>query len=150
MTTQTDTAIVACDAGIWLDNLSGVLKNIGGSANEVAMNFDNPQGAFRTFGSKWPKRLECGKDASYTLSIVYSTATDEGFDILKNWFFAANPGARTCKIYLPNKNVGSDVYSGEFKIQDLKFTPVAGSADPVTVTATLLPTGEVTLAVNAT
>lgn len=148
--TQSVTAITACDAGLWLDNASGVLKEVGGSSNKVAMKFDREIGMFRTFKSQWPRRLECGKDAEFTLNIIYTTAADEGFDILKNWYFAANPGDRTFKVYLPDKNVGSDVYAGEFKLKSFNFTPEAGSANPIEVSAVLVPNGAVTLAVNAT
>lgn len=148
--TQTTTAINACDAGIWLDNISGVLKDISGSSNSVTIGLSQTLGAFRNFSSKWPKRLECPKDATFRLVITYSTAADEAIDILQNWFFAASPGARTLKIYLPDKNIGSDVYSAEVRLDSLDIPATAGEAAPITVTANLLPDGEVNFAINAT
>ena len=147
---QTSTPITGCDAGIWLDNLGGTQKDIGGSTNQYSLNFDMELGMLRTFGSRWPKRIECGKDASFGLQIVYSTAADEGFDILKKWYFATSPGSRSIKFYLPDKNVGSDVFSAEVKIDSFNWTVSAGSAEPVIVTLNLLPDGEVTHASNAT
>jgi hypothetical protein len=147
--TQTATAINACDASIWLDNASGTLKDISGSSNTINMDFDNELGALRNFGSRWNIRLECGKDATFALSAVYSTATDEAVDILKNWYFNT-PGDRTLKVYLPNKNVGSDVYSGEFRLEKLSIPAESGKAEPIMVTATLRPNGAVSLTTNAT
>ena len=147
---QTSTGINGCDVAIWLDKAGGTLTDISGSSNKIDLNFDQELAMFRTFGSKWPKRLECGKDASFALDVIYSSAADEGLDILKDWFFATDPGARTLKIYVPDKNVGSDVYSCEVRIENLTFSAEAGAADPIMVSASLLPDGEVTLVTNAT
>jgi hypothetical protein len=147
---QTSTAITACDAGIWLADEAGVQKDISGSSNQVTMNFDNELGMFRTFGSRWPRRLECGKDAAFALQTIYTTAADEGYDLLKNWFFANPSGSRLLTIYLPKKNVGADVYEGLFKLDNYTVPANAGSAEPVIATMNVLPDGEVTLAVNAT
>jgi len=81
---------------------------------------------------------------------VYSTATDEGMDVLKNWFFAATPGLRTLTFYLPDKNVGSDKYSGEVVLESLSIPATADEASPIPVTAVLRPSGEFTLVSNAT
>lgn len=147
--TQTTTAVNACDVAIWLDDDAGVPKDISGSSNTASMNFSNQLGAVRNFGTRWQIRLECGKDATFDLSAVYSTAADEAVDILKNWYFN-NPGDRTLTIYIPDKNVGSDMYQCEARLQDLKIPVEAASADPIVVTATLLPNGPVTLTTNAT
>lgn len=147
---QTTTAVNACDAGIWLDNGTLIPTGIGGSANNVDMNFDQEIGEFRTFGSRWPGRLECGKDANFTLNIVYSSAADEAFDILKTWFFASSPGNRTLSVYIPDKNVGSDHFQAECKIEGLSWTAGSDEAGPIMVTANLLPDGEVALSTLAT
>lgn len=148
---QTTTEINACDVSIWLDNAAGTLKDISGSSNQVSITLTLTSGATRTFASKWPRRKVCPKDAKIALSIVYSTTTDEGFDILKNWFFASDPGARTLKIYLPDKNVGSDTFSGEFVIDgDISIPLQAGTADPIVVSCTLAVSGEFSHSVAAT
>ena len=148
--TATDTAITACDVGVWIDNAAGTLKDVSGSSNKATLNFDNNLGQFTPFGAQWPKRVECGKDAKIDLEIIYSTAADEGFDIIKNWFFATPSGDRTVRIYVPDKNVGSDMFYGEHKIQNFSFALTGGSADPVVVSVSLLPNGEVSHVVNAT
>lgn len=147
---QTTTQISACDVSVWLDNASGTLTDISGSSNSVNLNFDKEIGMLRTFQSRWPVRQECGKDAQFELIVVYSTAADEGSDILKDWFFESDPGVRTLKVYVPDKNVGADVYSAEVRMENLNFPLSSGNADPVQVTARLLPTGAVSLTTNAT
>lgn len=146
----TTTAINACDASVWLDNASGTAKDMSGSSNVMDMNFDKEIGEFKPFQSRWKTRLECGKDAEFTLTAAYSTATDEALDILKNWFFAADPNARTLKVYLPDKNVGSDVYSCECRLKSLKIPADSKEAGPIMVTAVFVPDGAVTLTTNAT
>ena len=148
--TQTTTYINACDASIWLDNAAGTLKDISGSSNTIQAEFTQVIGELSTFQQKWPVRLSCRKDATFTLGVVYSTATDEGMDVLKNWYFAATPGLRTLTFYIPDKNVGSDKYSGEVVLESLSIPSTADEASPIPVTAVLRPSGEFTLVSNAT
>ncbi|RPI52772.1 MAG: hypothetical protein EHM56_08015 [Chloroflexi bacterium] len=148
--TQTVTAINAIDAAIWLDKAGGTPTDISGSSNSVSIPLTQQLGPFRNFGSRWPKRLEGGKDGAFRLVITYSTAADEALDILRDWFFATEPGARTIKVYVPDKNVGSDVYSAEVRIESLDIPLDSGKAEPITVTANLLPDGAITHATNAT
>lgn len=147
---QSTTGINACDVSIWLDDNADSLKDISGSSNQLDMNFDHDLGQYTTFQSKWPQRLECGKDASFTLQVIYTTASDEAFDILKQWFFATSPGERSFNVYLPDKNVGSDKFSCEVRLQNLSWTATGGEADPIIVTATLLPSGAVAHTTAAT
>lgn len=147
---ETTTTINGCDADIFLDDDADAPVDVSGSSNEIAMTFDNELGEYRTFGSRWRRRTECGKDASFTLQAVYSTAADEAFDLLKTWYFANPPGNRTLSVYLPNKNVGSDHYQGEMKVESLDWTSTAGEGDPIIVTAELKPDGEVTHTTAAT
>lgn len=148
--TQTTTYVNACDASIWLDNIGGTLKDISGSSNTVNMEFIQVIGELSTFQQKWPVRLSCRKDATFTLNAVYSTATDEALDILTDWYFASSPGLRTFTVYVPNKNVGSDKYSGEVVIESLTIPVAADEASPIPVTAVLRPSGEWTHVTNAT
>jgi hypothetical protein len=148
---QTSTAITACDAGFWLDNAAGTLTDIGGSSNNLTINLDKETlGTLRTFGSRWPTRYECGKDCTIDFRVVYSTSATEAFQLLKNWYYETDPTARSVKVYLPKKNVGNDVYSGEFRLQNLSIPAEAGSASPVMVSGRLLITGELTIATATT
>lgn len=141
---QTSTGITACNASFWLDNASGTLTDISGSTNKVSLNFSIETGSKYTMGSAWPKRFQCGKDATISAEAIYTTAASEAWATLKAWYFATTPGARSVKIYLPDKNVGSDVFSFEARIESMSFDAEAGSGDPVMVSFTLLPDGEVT------
>ena len=148
---QTTTALTACDVDVELDDDAGAVKNVSGSSNQVAMNFTKQVGMKRTFQTDWPIRQECGRDAAYTLTATYTSAADEAFDILKDWYFDTTTlRKRTLSVYMPKKNVGADVYRGEFRLASLNFTLSGGSADPVDVVAELVSDGAVTLTTNAT
>ncbi len=147
----TSTSVNACDADIRLDNASGTPVDISGSTNSVVLNFDRQIGEFRVFQDKWPVRLACGKDAAFTLNVVYdSSAATSAFGLLRDWFFAATPGVRTLGVYIPDKEAGSDYYYGEFHLQNLNWTADPSEPSAIAVTAELLPTGEVTLDTVAT
>ena len=139
---QTTTHVNACDVSLWLDDATGTLKDISGSSNKIAMKFTREIGELRTFQAKWPVRLGCGKDAEFTLTAVYSTAAAESFDILKHWWFAADPGSRTLHVYIPDKNPGSDHYYGEVTIGDLSWDADPTEPGPIAVEAILMPDGE--------
>lgn len=147
---QTTTHINACDASVWLDNASGTLTDISGSANSVGISFTREVGELRTFQSKWPVRTGCGKDVEISLRVVYSTAADEGKDILLDWFFESAPAARTFDCYVPTKNVGSDYFSGEVVLGDVNFDADPTEPSPIAVEATLHATGEFTRSTAAT
>jgi len=141
----TSTAINACDASLWLENSSGTQGNISGSSNSADLNFDNEIGEYLVFGQQWPGRLECGKDASFTLNILFTTAADEGFDVIKTWYHVAGkPGLRTFQIFVPDKEVGSDYWLAEVLIANYSFTADRGEAGPIMVSVELLPSGAVT------
>ena len=142
----TTTSVNACNAVIRLDNGSDVLTDISGSSNELNMEFSKPIAEFKVFGLDWHKRMQCGKDASFSLKVVYTTATDEGFDLLKDWYFTGD-GTKTLQVNLPSDNTGNDRYSGEFLLESLSWGLVASEAGPIMVSAELKPDGEVTYAV---
>ena len=146
----TTTAVNACDAGVWLDNAAGTLIDIGGSTNKVDLEFKHELGAHRAFGTKWQKRLECGKDASFTVAAIYSTTATEASSCIETWYHAVSPGARTLKVYIPKKNVGAHVYSMEVRIESYKFTADVNDPAAIMMTSVFLPDGEVTYGTAAT
>ena len=149
---QTTTARNACSCAVWLDNSSGTLKDISGSSTSVEFGFTNEIGEFVTFGSCYKGRLECGKDWTFTLNVVYSTTSDEGWDILKGWMHntTCSDDPRTLDIYVPTKNVGSDYWTMEVYLASLSFTADRSDANPIMVTAEFLPDGTVTHSVAGT
>jgi hypothetical protein len=140
---QTTTHISACDVAIWVDNNAGTPTDISGSTNSVNLTISATAEQMRTFGSRWPVRKSCPLDSNIEITVVYSTANDEGMDLIKEWVFGANPGeARTVSVYVPDKNVGSDRYYGEFVLDgDIEIPLEAGNAEPVSVTLPLSITG---------
>jgi len=138
----TTTAISACNASIWLADVNGTQRDISGSSNSVSIELTHTIGAVNAFQNEWPARQECGKDASIDLEVIYTEAANEGWDVLKDWFFAAAPGKRRMTIYLPDKNIGSDMFDVYVRLETLSWTVESGNADPVMVSAHLLPDGE--------
>ncbi|MDZ4768355.1 MAG: hypothetical protein SGJ24_04440 [Chloroflexota bacterium] len=143
---STSTAINACNVKVQIDNAAGTLVDVSGSANRVNLEFSQELGSYRVFGNKWMKRLACAKDATLQLDVVYSTQANEGLDLLRDWFFsAASSGTpRTIRMMLPDDVVGGDDYQGEFIISSLSIPMDASEAGPITVSAELMPDGEVT------
>lgn len=139
---QTTTAFNACDAKIELDNLGGTLKDISGSTNSVSLEFTNDLGEFKTYGTRWRGRLECGSDATFTVNIVSSTTADEGWDILQSWFWGAR-GARSLRVCIPDSSVGSWEYLAEVLIESYSQELPADEGAPVTTTVVLRPTGTI-------
>ncbi|MCK6580363.1 MAG: hypothetical protein L6Q98_19895 [Anaerolineae bacterium] len=147
----TSTVVNGCDVAVYIDGASGTLVDVSGSANRVNLDFSQEVESFRVFGDKWRRRLACAKDATLTLDVVYSTATDEGLDLLRDWYFGANSGvARTVRILVPENATGSDDYQGEFILSSLSIPINASQAGPITVSAELVPNGEVTHATTTT
>lgn len=148
--TQTTTAVNACDASIWLDNTSGTLTDVSGSSNTINMEFTEQVGVVRNFGSRWNILLTCGLDATFAFTAVYSTAAGEAKAILLDWFFNKPGTNKTIKVYLPNKDVGSDVYTAEVKLITMPIAVQAASAEPIQISCQLRPDGPVTWVTNAT
>lgn len=147
--TQTTTAVNACDVAVWLDDDLGVPQDLSGSSNTISMEFTNQLGNVRNFGTRWQIRLECGKDATFNLTAVYSTAPNEAKDLFLNWYFNS-PGDRTLTVYIPDKNIGSDVYRCEARLATMPITVEAGNAEPITISCQLMPNGVVDWFTNAT
>lgn len=143
------TVVNGCDAAIWLDNASGTPKDISGTSNNFTINLTKKVGESATFGSKGPRRLGCGSDATLDLTILYSTDSDQAMDILKAWMLSSL-SSRTVTMFVPTKNVGSDKYSGEWMLESLNIPVQAGEGKPIEVKARLLIDGDITIVENAT
>jgi len=146
----TTTARNACDVSVWLDDATGVQRDISGSANSVDFNFTQEIGEFVVFGDHWTHRLCCGKDGNFSLNVVYTTTVNEGWDVVKNWLFGTECERRTFTVYIPNKNVGSDMFQAEVIWDNITWTTDRGDAGPIMVTVSLPADGEVTHTTAAT
>lgn len=140
---QSTTTINACDASLWLDTAAGTLTDISGSTNVLDANFDNELGAYVTFQEKWPRRLECGQDATFTVTGVYTTTANEVKDIIVTWYFGTR-GDRSFAFYLPDKDVGSDYFKCEVKLENWRITPSRAEPGAIAITVVLRPSGAVT------
>ena len=147
---QTTTAIDSCAVKVWLATAGDVMTDISGSSTEIVPHFTQTLGDYHPRASDWPSRLDGGKDADVRLNVVYSTTDAEGWDLLKDWWFTVPPGARRMIWYAPDKSVGADMFSGSYRIKDLRWVHGASAAGPVVVTADLVPDGEVTQETSAT
>lgn len=137
----TSTAFTACDAVIELSD--GVaLRDISGSMNTVDANFENQIGEFRVFGSQWKQRIQCGKDASFTIKGVATTGANEIREIIEEWFFSGS-GPRAFQFSAEGTSVGDVRYSAQVVLKNFKFNLDAGSSDPVMFDIELSPNGEV-------
>lgn len=147
----TSTAVNACDVVIRMDDDTGNLKNISGSSNRFDAEFMQEIGEYNTFGDAWTRRLACRKDSNLSLQLVYTEASDEGYDILKQWYFAgAGAKKRTLQINIPDDTIGSDRYEAEVFIESFSMTGDASEASPILVDLQLVPDGAVTLSTVAT
>lgn len=150
---ETSTAINACDVSIHLEDGTGTgtLHDISGSSNSASLSFSQEIADYRVFGTRWKKRMVCAKDATLSLNVVYTTAQNEGLDLLRDWFFGANSNvARTVRIMVPNDEIGGDDYQGEFLISSMDIPLEADEAGPIMVSAELMPMGEVLYGTIAT
>lgn len=138
---QTTSAINACGAVLEVDDILGVPNNISGSSNRANLKLSKAMGQGVTFEGEWNFRLECKKDGSLELLVMYTTDTDEGWELLADWWEAG--GNRTVKVYPAGKINGAKMFSAEYKLQDLDL-PIDGTdPNPIMVTATLLPDGAI-------
>lgn len=138
---QTTTAQNACDVVISLDDDGGSLVDVSGNANQLDWTFTVGVGEWWNFGFPWPKRLTCSLDGSASLIVTYSTAADEGYRIIADWFENSQGAARTFRWDTPDTSAGSHRIQGEWVLQDFAASLVAGEGGPITVTATLLTDG---------
>lgn len=134
---ETTTAKNACDIKLLVDNSSGILVDISGSANRVEAAFTQQMGEYPVFGGAWVKRLICKKDATVTVQIVYTTAANEGWKLLKDWWNNYNDQPRTIRWMAPTDEVGADDFHGEVLIDSMTVPFDGGQAGPVMVALTL-------------
>lgn len=138
---ETSTAINACNARVYMDNAQGALVEVTGSANKAELNKSRETADYTVFGSDWKRRLQCKKDGSLDLTFIYTTAANEGIDLLQQWFDAG--GLRTWVIDENGGATGNDRHTGEFFLTELGIPHDSSEAGPIMVTASLLPDGAI-------
>lgn len=142
---QSTTEHNALDVSLWFDNAAGTPTDTSGSSNSVTLAITSTVGIVRNFQNRWPTRFAGVKDAIINFTVTYSLATDEALDLMRDWWLETKPGKRTVKVYIPDKNVGSDYYTGEFLPNgELNIPLVSDQADPITVTGSVAISGALT------
>jgi len=147
---QSISQVNGCDLVVKLDNGSGIPIDISGSSNSVNTERLVEVGSgVKTFGSSFPIRAACGKDANISLKAVYSGDDAEATFMLNDWYENHHKDHRTLQVDCPDSLPGSDRYIFEVFLTSLKIDYMAGQADPILVEATFKPTGTFSWAVVA-
>lgn len=141
----TTTHFTAEDVVFHLDNAAGTLTDIQGSSNSVSVNSTRTATAkVNVFGGS-PIVGVGARTYSISAKIILSTATDEAWDIVKNWWFgSSHTVARSFQIDSPDATSGSDRYTGECKLVDLPILYTAGEGKPIELEFTLEVDGDLT------
>lgn len=144
---QSTTVVNGCDIVVEIDNEAGTLLDISGTTNELGMTFSITSEMWRSFASRYPGRLTCGKDMTATLKIVYSPTAAEGRELIEEWYHTSNGDSRSFQFDIPDSSVGSLRYSGEATLQDgyTIETIAAGDAKAIEITFTIACDGAITL-----
>ena len=148
----TETPVNSCAVVVHLADENDVLKDISGSAASANMDFTQDAETYTVFGSPGTQRMVCRSDSTLSMSVVYSTAADEGYDIVKQWWFNAayRKLPRNVRIMVPDDSIGADDYQGSFYLTNLTIPLNSEQAGPIMVAVELAVNGEVTLSTVAT
>lgn len=144
---QSTTVVNGCDVVIQFDGEAGTLVDISGTANEVGMTFPITSELWRSFASRYPGRLTCGKDMTGTVKLSYSPTVGEGRELVEEWYHTSNGAARSFQVDIPDSGVGGLRYSGEVIMDDgyVIETIAAGDAKAVEITFNIAAAGDITL-----
>lgn len=146
----TSTAINLCNAVIHMADHLGVTYDISGQSNKFDIENTNDIGDYKVFGEAGRGRLICGKDGSVSGSIFYTRTNNEGFDLLKRWYWLYREQLRYFAFYAPNEAIGSDKYYGYFALENFSIPFSAEEAAPAMIEFSLLPNFGINWAVQGT
>jgi len=132
----------ACDIQAWMEDIGGNMVNVSGTSNSADLDFNQEIGEFKPFGSRWKLRLECGKDASGSLRVVYSDGVDEASKLVKDWYFNGG-GSRKFLFYVPDNSPGSEVFEFKAVLDSMPITLDGTDANPISIDVSFMPDGEV-------
>ena len=122
-----------------------------GSSNQVQMRLTNDLGAFKTFGTRFRVRLECGSDAEVTFRAIYTGNDTEAVRTMLRWYFT-DRGFRTFSVSVGGVGAlmaGGDIFSFEMGLESLNCPFDGEDANPIPVEAVMRPTGTFTMAAIA-
>jgi len=143
---QSTTVVNGCDTVIMIDGEAGTLVDISGTTNQLGMEFTITSEMWRSFASRYPGRLTCGKDMTASLVVVYSPTVGEGRELVEEWYHTSDGDARSFQFDISDASVGSLRYSGEGVIEGYVVENIeAGNAAAIQISFTILAAGEITL-----
>jgi len=141
---QTTTHINSKDCIPYVDNASGTITDISGSSSTVSITVETETGEANTFTGSFPLSFVGKNKMTVDLTLVYTTATGEAMDILKQWKFGSSyDSARSIQIDIPDSTSGSDRYSGEVKLANLSINADASTVGAMEVTAQFVNDGTI-------
>lgn len=147
---ETTTAINACNIGVHMADENGILHDISGSANRAELQFSKQLGEYQVFGGSWVKRLSCKRDATMNLNIIYTTADDEGWAYVKDWWDNFPDDPRRFRIFAPEEAIGADDFDALWLISTMNVPFDGTQATPVVVALTLMQTDGIAIGTVAT
>lgn len=139
---QTVTAHNACGAVIEIDDADGDPVNVSGSSNKASLSLSKQFGKGVTFEGEWNFTLECKKDGSLEISAMWTDDATEARELLEDWWESG--GNRVVSIYPAGKITGKRYYTASYKLGELTIPIDATDANPIVLSATLQPDGEIT------
>lgn len=139
---QTALAISSCNALLEMDNAAGTPTDISGASNRTNLTFNRNIGSAVTFVGEYPIRVECKRDSSLEINVLWTRGNNEARRLIEDWYDAG--GLRTFTVYPNAKDTGERTYSAEYFLQEFSFVFDASNADPVAMTVQLMPSGAIT------
>lgn len=137
----TSTAVNGKNCAIRLDNESGVLTDISGSANEVTVKRNRQIGDYNAFGDNETYRTIGVRDATVDVTLIFSKGGGESLRLLKAWDNEANGSYRTLQFdvvgALPGTTSPIDRWSGEVVLESFEIPAKVDEAKPIMVKCSL-------------
>ena len=135
---QTTTSVTQKSCVVSLDTSGGTLTNISGSTTTYSISGSADSGEDSTFEGTSNLTTAGPKTDTVDLAVIYSTATSEGSDILKQWWFSdGHQTERTVQIDVPDSSTGSDRYSGEVRLTGFSMAADSSATQKLRVECTL-------------
>lgn len=146
---QTTDSVNACNVVLMVDDSTGTLVDISGSANEATMDFSIQSSETFTFEGDWAIKKSCKKAVTMSINALYSLNDAEASNILEDWFHNSSTTSRTVQLDVPNDSGGSFRYSAEWIIEGYNLPVSATEAGVIILGFSLSNDGEVTRAAIA-
>lgn len=131
---------------ISLDNASGVPVDISSTCGTCEIDMEKATGTLFVANSRFRQVVDGGGlSCTVTLTVYRTSASNEAYRLLNDWYLENNPGSRTLTIDHPTTGAGNMRLTGEFALQSFQLARrEPGSGDPETLQAVLVSDGSYT------